>query len=132
MPIRSEENVSKVFSSRLKPVPSHQEISIQTMFIGIGFDWIFVVPGDHGWHRRHHRLSAFAGLKTIFGSSVVHQIELNVAATAIQLKGALSVAVRHCLTSVENGPVAREKMVPNTPDELEAAVKTASAPIIEK
>ena len=68
---------------------------------------LLVGPGGVRRHRQQDGLGAPARLQAKVRASIPHQVELHIAAPAVELKGALALAIRCVLAPLHDGQVGR-------------------------
>src|SRR5262249_5783567 len=88
--------------SRTSPVPWLEDVE-QLCLGRAGFGLEVVLPGHERRHRREDALDAASRLKAEERAAVPHQIELDVAAAAVELPIALTFAVRRRPALLDDG-----------------------------
>src|SRR5690606_32210800 len=92
-----EKYILNVLFELAQPVARLQEVGIQTSFGRTRLGRPVVLPA-HQWRQRHQdRFGATAGLQSERRAAVVHQVEFDVAAAAVQLELSFTFAMRMIL-----------------------------------
>jgi hypothetical protein len=96
------------------------------------FRLVIIFPAHQRRHRHQNRLRAPAGLQAEQRAAIPHQIELHVAAAAIELKLALALAVRRGFTAFDDGQIGVSIAVPDRLHKGEAVVKIRGVQVVKE
>src|SRR5438067_85536 len=119
-------------SSAIEPIPRDKKIAVELRFARPQLGRPVVAPLCARRHRQQDRFGAAARLQAEQRAAIPDEIELDVAAAAIRLKIALSLAVRRILAAREYRLVRSQKVIAHRFRQGEAALESALSDIIEK
>src|SRR5262245_40375246 len=120
------------FLDFVRPVARLEELVVEARLRRARLGMPIVAPADEGRERHEDRFRAAAGLETEERAAVPDQIELHVAAAAVELEIALALAVRHVFAAPQDRQVGGQEMIADAPQQREAALESPLVQIVEE
>src|SRR4051795_924215 len=120
------------FSTSVRPVSRPQKVLVEPRLGRPRLRRPAIAPAHQGRQGHQDRLRPPSRLQAEQGSTVPHQIELDVAPAAVELKVALPLAVGRVLPVPQDRQVGRQEAVADTALESEAAVESPFLEVVEE
>src|SRR5262245_51587411 len=112
------------FLDFVRPVARLEELVVEARLRRARLGMPIVAPADEGRERHEDRFRTAAGLETEERAAVPDEIELHVAAAAIELEVALALAVGSILAAPQDRQVGRQEMIADALEQREAALES--------
>src|SRR5215210_1282565 len=116
----------------LHPIPRLEELLVEPCLGRARLGVPVVAPADERGEGHEDRLGPAAGLEPEKSAAVPDEVELHVAATAIELEVAFALAVRNVPATPQDWKVGREEVVAHAPQEFEGPLEAPFVQVVEE
>ena len=109
-----------------EPVTRLEKPSVELSLGSVGFRLRIIIPTHQRRKGHEYGLDTPARFEAEAGASVIEEVELDVAPTAVELKGSLGFTVRMVFTSGDDGLIGWDEVVADTTHEAKAVMNPRS------